>query len=74
MIHDRIMATMRPCESLLLMQWTAPTRRHLGAKKRCQPMGCECPELAKTYRQSHLLTMSEVAPTPDLRTRMSGIV
>jgi hypothetical protein len=32
----------------------------------------ECPRLARTYRQSHLLTMSGVPPTPDLRARMSG--
>ena len=34
----------------------------------------ESPVMAITRRQSHLLTMSEVAPTPDLRARMSGIV
>ena len=30
--------------------------------------------MAMTRRQSHLLTMSEVTPTPDLQARMSGIV
>ena len=37
-------------------------------------VGLECPGLAKTRRQSRLLTMSEVTPTPDLPARMSGIV
>ena len=30
--------------------------------------------VARTYRQSHLLNMSGVSPTPDLRVRMSGIM
>jgi hypothetical protein len=30
--------------------------------------------LARTRRKSHLLTMSEVPPAPDLRARMSGIL
>ncbi len=33
----------------------------------------ESPLLAITRRQSHLLTMSGVPPTPDLQARMSGI-
>ena len=32
------------------------------------------PTLARTYRQSHLVAMSGMAPTPDFRVRMSGIL
>jgi hypothetical protein len=36
------------------------------------PTASQCPFMARTYRQSHLLNMSGVPPTPDLRARMSG--
>ncbi len=59
-------------ELLLLMLWTAPTRRHLGAKVRGLLQSADSLLMARTYRQSHLLNMSGVGPIPDLPPEMSG--
>ncbi len=54
------------------MQWTAPTRRHLGTKMSLMLRSGLSPLMAKTRRQSHLRSTSGMAPTPDLLAAMSG--
>ena len=51
-----------------VMRLTTPIRKIHADEKTL-----ECPGLATTRRQSRLLTMPEVASTPDLWVRMSGI-
>ncbi len=58
--------------------WPAPhtpvCSSNLHATGSAAVMAVQYRLLARIYRQRHLRVMSEVAPTPDLRARMSGIV
>ena len=51
----------------LLMQWTAPTRRHLSAKERCRLMDLECLLLAKKRSLSLAVRTSAYPPTSDIQ-------
>ncbi len=66
------LAVKRSYKRLLLMQWTAPTRRHLGAKMRLLLLSGLSPLMAKTYRSGHARYTSAYPSASDILAAMSG--
>jgi len=55
-----------------MMQWTAPTLRHRGARYRPPLRSGVSPLMAITYRQNHLRGTSASPPRPDIPVPMSA--